>query len=123
MWEVEPSDSFQARYRAFWKKCQDEAEKTLDNLETIRQALESGVKPSQLKSGFIHREVNGTIAVDASGLKGRRRPRQARLYVYLCEQTQTIHLITIGGKDTQQRRDIPDCRAFMKKFQGRGEDG
>ena len=77
------------------------------------QALKAGVKPEHIQAGFIHREPHGVVAIDQKGAKGR--PRQTRLYIYADEPRQTIHLITIGDKNSQ-KRDIADCRKFISNL-------
>ena len=86
------------------------------------RALDSGLHPSQIHAHYCrHKEGNGVIAVDDTGLKGRSHV--TRLYFFPDTETVTIHLITIGDKNTQKRRDIPVCQKFIRNFRGTRTNG
>ena len=77
--------------------------------------VNKGVPPQQITAGFIHQEPGGVKAIDQ---KGPRKgiggtPKEGRLYVFPEEESKTLHLITIGDKNSQQK-DLADCRKFMR---------
>lgn len=113
-WTLQESDIYAGRFKRFLKKNKDVALLILNNLDTYFETLTKGVKPQQIKAGFIHPEPGGVKAIDQ---KGTRKgiggtPKEGRLYVFPEEQTKTLHLITIGDKNSQQN-DLADCRKFM----------
>jgi len=110
MWRVLPTEEFARRAKKFEKKHRAELTAMLDNLDTYLQTLQSGVKPMQIKHGFMHAETHGAIAVDQRGAPGK--PTQTRLYIYPDTDTFILHVITIGDKNTQ-RDDNATCREFI----------
>jgi hypothetical protein len=101
------------RISVLWKKHPNETIAMMNNLDTYVRALKAGVKPVMIQAGFIHKEPHGVIAIDQKGTHGS--PRQTRLYVYAFEEKNTLYLITIGDKNSQ-KRDVEDCRNFMKSL-------
>ena len=61
-WVLEESDIFASRFKRFQKKHRNETMAVLNNLDTYFHALNSGVKPSLIQGGFIHREPQGVVA-------------------------------------------------------------
>ncbi len=91
-----------------------------DNLSRLQRALQEGANPLNLPFGFIHREPRGVVAIDQKG--GGKSLAQARLYVYLDRDTQTIHLITLGDKGSQ-RDDITFSSQFVEALNAQKERG
>ena len=119
-WSIDAYDDlFQRRLKKYAKKHTTETVAALNNLDTCHKALNEGVKPAQLQAGFIHREPRGVIAVDQRC--GKSHLHQMRLYFYPCQDTHTVHLITMGDKGTQKRRDVPDCEKFVSNLKKRAE--
>ena len=112
-WMLEESTIFASKFKKYQKKHPNETAAVMNNLDTYVKTLNAGVKPALIKAGFIHRETQGVIALDQKGAKGS--PRQTRLYIYTYEINNTVFLITIGDKNSQ-KRDIDDCRSFMKSI-------
>lgn len=113
-WEIAPADGFASKLRKYRKK---------HEAATIHyfEALQAGTKPLQITGIGIHSEGHGgVIAFDQTG--GQPKLHETRLYAYPEVETETMWLITIGDKNTQQRRDIPDCRDFMKKLRRMREE-
>lgn len=113
MWQMEECDGFRRSFRQFAKRHRQEARNTLDNVEAYMADLLNGITPQQILYGFVHPEPNGIKALDESGPGAHKKA--TRLYVYPDEPTETLFLITIGGKDGQQR-DIQSCRQFVIKL-------
>ena len=110
MWQLVPTDEFDRRLKQFAKKNSRELAAMLVNLDTYFETLQSGVRPMQVRHGFMHTETHGAIAIDQKGCKGN--PTQTRLYVYADPDTESVHLITIGTKKSQ-RDDNITCREFI----------
>ena len=69
----------------------------------------------------MHTEEQGVVAIDQTGMKGSGMA--TRLYIYPDIQEQVIHLITLGDKGTQKRRDLVECRMYMKQLQAKKSGG
>jgi hypothetical protein len=90
--------------------------------ESIFLDANSGKKPKPLIYGFLHSEPSGVIAIDQTG---GRKVKATRLYVYPDVETETLYLLTLGDKSTQDD-DIQDCRRFVKQIKAdphRGSKG
>ena len=94
------------------KKHPKEFQNVFQNLDTYKKTLDEGVSLEQAKRTlpFIHNEKNSLLAIDQRPPKGGF---QLRLYIYPHEQTQTIYVITIGDKQTQQN-DIKTGHQFIQ---------
>jgi hypothetical protein len=114
-WEIHESDFFQRKLRQFRKNNKGLDTLLFDNLDTYFNTLKAGLLPINIKAGFIHKEPNGVKAIDQKGPKkpGMGKPKEARLYIFPDPDTNILHLITIGDKNSQQA-DITDCRDFFK---------
>jgi hypothetical protein len=66
-----------------------------------------------VQAGYLHPEPMGCIAIDQKGFGGNLQ--ETRLYTFAEEQSKTIHLITIGNKDTQHS-DIELAKDFIKSL-------
>ena len=111
MWELEHYADFEKRLKKLAKRHRQEAANTLTNLKAYLQSLRSGLKPQQIIRGYVHPEPRGIVAIDESGPKN---PQKAlRLYVYPEEGKELLHVLTIGGKDTQPD-DIKHCEEFVE---------
>jgi len=108
---VDASSLFERRYKWFEKKRPRELKAMLVNLHKLKSALDDGVVPNLVTGGFVHREPRGVIAIDQSGCEGAAQ--EMRLYVY--PKNSTIHLITIGDKQSQQA-DLKDCDRFVEQL-------
>ena len=74
--------------------------------------LRSGLTPQQIIRGYIHDEPRGVKAIDESG-PGKHK-KAIRLYIYPDEETETLYVLTVGGKGKSQGRDIKTCSEFVK---------
>lgn len=118
MWQLEPTEDYERRFRWYEKKRRRELEAVLRNLQTYMEALRAGNKPMQIKFGFVHVEPNGVFAIDQKGGVGKLA--QTRLYVYPNTDTEILHLLTLGGKGYEQRTDIQLCKDFVAQLKERG---
>ena len=113
MWNVEPTNDFERRYRQFEKKNPNELRATLANLQRYIDALNEGGKPEIIQFGFIHREPQGVVAIDQKG--GGGNLKQTRLYAYAWMAGRVLHLITIGDKQSQ-KSDLALCKSFVTEL-------
>ena len=122
MWELDDSDRYQRRYRQYDRKRRAELDAVEDNLRRFMAAVDGGVPPWMVKAGFIHHEPDGIKAIDEKGAP--RGVAGTRLYLYPHEGTETIYLLTIGGKGSrQQQEDINHCRKFVAKLKRASQNG
>ncbi len=113
MWVLEPTDEFLRRRERFEKKHPRELLAVLDNLDTYFKALVAGAKPQQIRTGFLHPEPKGVMAIDQKG--GGTALKATRLYLFPDETTSVVHLITVGDKQTQPD-DIQFCKRFVDRL-------
>lgn len=113
MWKLEQTDEYVRRHKRYVKNHPRELQAVLDNLDTYFKSLKAGVKPLQIKHGFLHPEPLGVVAIDQKG--GGKKLAQTRLYVYPDTDTETLYVITLGDKRSQQD-DIRTCRAFVNEL-------
>ena len=113
MWVIQRTDEYERRSRSYQKKHPRELAAVLDNLDTLHQALNRGVKPRQARFGFIHVEPSGVLAIDQKG--GGAKLAQARLYVYPDAEHEVLYLLTLGDKRTQHQ-DIENCKHFVAQI-------
>jgi len=106
VWQLVETDKYQTNFKKYSKKNGLELKGMIKNLDKYLGALESGVPPVNIKQGFIHNERQGVIAIDQSG--GGPYLTQTRLYIYVKVKKETIYLLTIGNKKTQND-DIKYC--------------
>jgi polyhydroxyalkanoate synthesis regulator phasin len=110
MWSLQHSTEFARRLKTFEKKQPRELQAMLDNLDTVHKALLAGTKPAQIRFGFVHYEPKGVWGIDQKG--GGAKLTQTRMYVFAHEETQRLHLITIGDKRSQGK-DIQFCKEYV----------
>ena len=111
MWSIKPYDEYEKRVRKWPRKHRRELLAVHDNLDTYKKLLDSGTPVEQAKFGFIHTESSGSLAIDQKG--AGPATRETRLYFYPEKPTRTIHLFTLGDKDTQ-KEDNDYCKACVK---------
>lgn len=111
MWKLSPEDDYLHKLKKWPKKYKRELRNVHDNLDTFQKTLNTGVKPIQAKFGFVHTEPMGILAVDQKG-KGQSM-KQTRLYFFPDETDETLYLLTLGDKSSQED-DIALCKQFVK---------
>lgn len=114
MWSLNPLPEFTKRADRFKKKWGHEIANVLINLATLLKSLNFGAKSEQLKQlGFVHSEPMGILAVDQKGKGKGAKLKPFRLYVFADERSKTLHLMTLGDKDSQED-DIRQCKSFVE---------
>lgn len=119
MWTRQTTEEYDRRVKRYRKDHPRELDAVLANLETYIDSLNAGVKPLQVKHGFMHHEPLGVVAIDQKGGKGKLA--QTRLYVYADLTTEVLHLLTLGDKTTQ-KPDIQSCREYVRDLQQQAEE-
>jgi len=112
MWGILKTDQYLRRYKRYDKKKKNELNAVLNNLDIFLVSLRSGKKPKPLIYGFLHGEPSDVIAIDQTG---GQNLAATRLYVYPDVETETLYLLTLGDKSTQEA-DIQDCKQFVKQI-------
>jgi len=113
MWGIERTHEYEARQAKFEKKHAAELMAVLLNLKRLQLALDAGAKLLQVKFGFFRSERNGVYRISQQG-QGRAL-KETRLYVHPDEDAQTLYLLTLGDKTTQQD-DISFCKRWVERF-------
>jgi len=113
MWSLAATDDYERSLRWYAKKRPRELQAVLDNLDTFHEALKTGAKPQQIKTGYIHPEPRGILAIDQKGGPGKLQ--QTRLYVFPDGRTEILWLLAIGGKNSQHP-DILMCIDFVDEL-------
>lgn len=117
MWNLEPCEEYERRFKKWPKKHKRELLAMLNNLDVFLKALLGGQKPSAAKFGFIHPEPCGVLAIDQKG--AGPGVKETRLYIYPDEAHECVRLITLGDKDSQ-REDIQTCTRFVEALRKEG---
>ena len=110
MYSLQPTDEYSKRLRKWPKKHRRELLAMLNNLDTVVKALNKGARRSSLQFGFLHNEPMSIKAVDQKG--GGAGLRECRLYFLVEEERETVYLLTMGDKSTQQD-DIDTCKELV----------
>ncbi len=113
MWGIEPSTQYEKDLKWYEKKREQELIAVLTNLSRFLILLKVSKNSKCVEAGYLHKEPRGVIAVDQKGLRGNLR--ETRLYTLPIDETKTLHLITIGDKDTQHA-DIEYSKEFADQF-------
>ncbi len=113
MWEIESIDGFLRSFKKFAKAHRIESLNAISNSDSYLNALNSGLKPQRIERGFLHHEPLGIKAFDQNGPGAHKK--ETRLYAYPDEETETLYLILISGKD-DQKRDIETCKQFVNRL-------
>jgi hypothetical protein len=118
MWEVKVSDEYERRLKRYQKDRPRETKFVLGNLQAFLAALNAGSRSRDIRVGFIHPEPGGVLAVTERGAGGNAVP--LRLYVYPDDDSETLFLITMGDKRTQQG-DVLFCKRSLKAIRPEGQ--
>ncbi|MEW6755673.1 MAG: hypothetical protein AB1505_32550 [Candidatus Latescibacterota bacterium] len=111
MWRLVVADACQQRLDQLKRKNDQVVVALFSNLDDYLRALNGGLQPMQVKLGCLHPEKHhGLVAIDTKG--AATKLPETRLYVYPDVETRTLHLITLGGKNTQQK-DLKVSRKYV----------
>ena len=113
MWQIEPSTQWPKDLKWYEKKRPREIAAVLHNLQRYLDQINVAPNARAVQAGFLHNEPGGVVAVDqkASG----PGLQETRLYTFADSETKTLHLITVGDKNSQST-DIKFCSGFVKSL-------
>ncbi len=111
-WTLNTEFATKSKFKKFYKKHKAEYSSCFANLSKVKSLLDSGYKLKSFKLGFFRSEGGKLYRVGQSGIVGSK---EARLYVYLYEYKQTIYVISIGTKESQQQ-DIKNAKKMIKEI-------
>jgi len=112
MWTVrQTTDEYERRRKRYAKNRERELAAVDQNLAIYLAALNAGTMPMQVATmhSWVRTEPQGVFAIDQRTKGGEKNLAQTRLYVYPDTVSKILHLLTIGGKDSQSD-DIQFCR-------------
>lgn len=110
---LEPSTQWERDQKWFEKKRPDELAAVLRNLQRYLSLLNASKNSKCVEAGYLHKEPAEVVAVDQRGISANLR--ETRLYTLADDSTRTLHLITIGDKDSQNS-DIEYAREFARNL-------
>ncbi len=100
MWRFQVTSHFEKAKRRYDKKRPDELAAVLRNLDRLRELLDGLPNCRAAQPGYLHHEPEGLWAIDQKG-PSRTKLQETRLYVFPENKTQTLHIITVGNKNSQ----------------------
>jgi hypothetical protein len=114
-WKAVPGpNDLPSKFKRFSSNHEKEYVSCFVNLYRIIRLLNSGIKLQIVISqcSFFRSEGNGLFRIGQSGVKAAK---ETRLYVYSDEEEKTIHILSIGTKETQQN-DIISAKNTIKEI-------
>lgn len=100
MWQFRITPPFERAKKYYTKKRPDELAAVLRNLDRLRDQLNSLSHCRAAHAGFLHPEPGGIWAIDQKG-PSRTKLQETRLYVFPSDADRTLHIITLGNKNSQ----------------------
>lgn len=100
MWQFRTTTSFDRARKYYEKKRPAELAAVLRNLDRLRDQLDHLSHCRAAQAGFLHFEPGGVWAIDQKG-PSRTKLQETRLYVFPSEADWTLHIITVGNKNSQ----------------------
>jgi len=91
---------FERAKKRYDKKRPAELAAVLRNLARLLEQLNALPHCRAAQAGFLHHEPAGILALDQKG-PSRTKLQETRLYVFPEEDNQTLHIITVGNKNSQ----------------------
>lgn len=111
MWKLQPAPTFERAEKRYGKKRPGELAAVLRNLGRLLQRLNELPDCRAVHFGFLHTEPHGVWAIDQHG-PSKVRLQETRLYVFPSGRDMTLHIITVGNKNSQAS-DIQVAAAFV----------
>jgi len=107
-WVIEQNEQCERDIKRYEKKCFDELQAVMINLDKYFNALETAAHPKLVSFGFMHIEQKGIVAIDQTGGalpsgKKRKSLQETRLYTYSDLESKTLHLLCLGSKSSQPK--------------------
>jgi hypothetical protein len=114
-WKSAPApNDLPSKFKRFSSNHEKEYVSCFTNLNRIIRLLNAGFKLQTVinQCSFFRSEGNGLFRIGQSGVKAAK---ETRLYVYPDEEEKTIHILSIGTKETQQN-DIISAKSAIKEI-------
>ncbi len=105
-----------SRFKEYNRKHPREYAACFVNLEKLIGLLRRFECVNAFQIGFLRSERQGVYRIGQTGVK---HARETRLYVHIDEGSRSVHVLTIGGKDSQSD-DIRRCHETARKLKGKG---
>jgi hypothetical protein len=115
MWSLRIAAEFQRAKKHYDKKRPAELAAVLRNLDRLMEQLNTLPHCRAAQAGFLHHEPAGLWAIDQKG-PSRVRLQETRLYVYPSAADTTLHIITLGNKNTQAA-DLRCALAYVRSLE------
>lgn len=100
MWQYLITPQFERTKKRYDKKRPGELATVFRNLDRLREQLNGLPRCRASQAGFLHHVPAGLWAIDQKG-PSRTKLQETRLYVFPVEENQTLHIITVGNKNSQ----------------------
>jgi len=112
MWTATHEHADKNTIKKYARKHQREYLACVKNLEDLIAFLNGGATLQQAESGlgFFSTEGGNVYRITQTGVP---HAKETRLYVYAVVLGDTIHVLTIGDKDSQ-KRDLLRCREIIR---------
>jgi len=125
-WTIETTDQWKRDLSLYGKKHPHELTAILQNLDKYHIALCASKHPRLVQFGFLHKEPKGIFAIDQTGgalADGKKRGtlQETRLYIYAVLESNTLHLLTIGSKNSQPK-DIAFAEKVVTSIRNRSTE-
>ncbi len=111
MWKLQAAPTFERAKKRYGKKRPGELAAVLRNLGRLLEQLNDLPDYRAARFGFLHPEPHGVWAIDQHG-PSKVRLQETRLYVFPSGQDMTLHIITVGNKNSQAS-DLQLTAAFV----------
>lgn len=100
MWRFLVTSHFERAKHRYEKKRPEELAAVLRNLDRLREQLDGLPHCRTAQAGYLHHEPAGLWAIDQKG-PSRTKLQETRLYIFSVDETKTLHIITVGNKNSQ----------------------
>jgi len=114
MWQFLITSQFERSKKHYDKKRPAELAAVLRNLDRLRDQLNELSHARAAQAGFLHAEPGGVWAIDQKG-PSRTKLQETRLYVFPSEADRTLHIITLGNKNSQAT-DIRSALEYVRSL-------
>ena len=121
MWTINQDNAERSQIKRYSKKHPREVVACFANLERLCLALDGGltIQEAETGLGFFSSEGGGIYRIAQTGVA---HAKETRLYVLVIIVGSSIHVLTIGDKDTQQR-DLRRSREIAESIKRNWEAG
>ncbi|MDA0750102.1 MAG: hypothetical protein O2964_05250 [Verrucomicrobia bacterium] len=101
---IKPVEGFEEKLKSFRKRYPREVSVLFHNLKRYVKAIEGLSDIKSFRAGYLHPEGNGIVAIGQSSADKRLGPlAETRLYIHIRIRNNTVLLLTIGDKRSQQK--------------------